>query len=149
MTNFLDLIDNMRRTLLEKTESLTVEQLNTIPYGFNNNIVWNLGHILVVTDELLYKNSPFSIPSYEFETTGFKKGTKPDTFINEREISLIRSALAETVPRFRKLINDYATTTQINLIEIFEKFNNDKSVQFTLFHEDLHLTTIFRQLKLV
>ncbi len=39
MANIFELIDNMRRDLLEKTENLTVEQLNTIPYGFNNNYI--------------------------------------------------------------------------------------------------------------
>lgn len=149
MTSFLELIDNMRRDLLKKTENLTVEQLNTIPNGFNNNIVWNLGHILVVTDEILNKNTLFSIPTYDFDTSGFKKGTRPDNVINEKDTSSIRSALSDTIPRFRRLLKDYALATQNKESELLEKLSNDKSIHFILFHEDMHISTILRQLELV
>jgi hypothetical protein len=149
MTKILELIDNMRSNLLEITENLTVEQINTIPNGFNNNIVWNMGHILVVTDELLYKNSPFSIPSYDFDISRFKKGTRPDNVVDEKDISLIREALSDTVPRIRKLLNVYAIETQNNESELLEKLGNDRSIQFTVFHEDMHISTILRQLKIL
>lgn len=149
MANILEIIDNIRRDLLEVTENLTVEQLNTIPSGFNNNIVWNLGHILVVTDEILYKNTPFPIPTHDFDTSGFKKGTRPDNVINEKDISLIRRALSDTVPRFRKLINGYAMASQNKESELLEKLSSDKSIHFILFHEDMHFSTILHELKLV
>ena len=149
MTNSLELIDRMRIDLLVKTENLKVEQLNAIPYGFNNNIVWNLGHILVVTDELLYKNSHFSFPVHDFDTSGFKKGTRPEKVINEKDISSIRSALSDTIPQFRKLITAYAMASQNKESDLLEKLSNDKSIHFILFHEDMHVSTILRQLKLV
>lgn len=149
MTKILELIDKIRMDLIEITENLTVDQLNTIPYGFNNSIVWNLGHILVVTDEILYENSPFSIPAHDFDISGFKKGTRPDNVIDEKDISLINSALSDTVPRFRKLINAYAMDTQNNESQLLEKLGNDKSIHFILFHEDMHIPTILHQLKLV
>jgi hypothetical protein len=149
MTDILESINNLRRNVLAITENITVAQLNNIPSGFNNNIIWNLGHILVVSDELLYKNSPFSIPSYDFDISAFKKGSRPDNVINEKDIASIRSALSDTVPRFRKLLNAYAIETQNNESALLEKLNNDKSILFTLFHEDMHISTILHQLKLL
>ncbi len=150
MTDILEIMDNYRRDLLRIIENLTVEQLNTVPNGFNNNIVWNLGHILVVTDELLYKNTPFfSIPTYDFDIAGFKKGSRPEDIINEKDITSIRSAISNTVPQFRKLLSDYAMTSQKKEKELIENLSTDKNIHFILFHEDMHFSTIIRQLRLV
>ena len=37
-----------RNILLGYFDKFNLEQLNTIPKGFNNNLIWNLGHIMVV-----------------------------------------------------------------------------------------------------
>jgi hypothetical protein len=34
-----------------------LDQLNTIPEGFNNNLIWNIGHIIVSQQLLVYKLS--------------------------------------------------------------------------------------------
>lgn len=41
---------HIRTSVLNLIESLTLKQINEIPAGFNNNIIWNLGH-LVATDQ--------------------------------------------------------------------------------------------------
>lgn len=46
------------RELLQKfIENHTLEQLNTIPAGFKNNIIWNIGHVVVTQQLLAYKLS--------------------------------------------------------------------------------------------
>jgi len=42
-------IERLKKTrifLLDLIKDLTTEQLNEIPKGFNNNIIWNLGHLI-------------------------------------------------------------------------------------------------------
>ena len=44
-----DQIETIRKTrsfLLDYIKELNIEQLNKIPAGFNNNIAWNLGHLV-------------------------------------------------------------------------------------------------------
>jgi hypothetical protein len=37
----------------------TLEQLNKIPEGYNNNLIWNIAHVVVVQQMLVYKLSEF------------------------------------------------------------------------------------------
>ena len=43
-----------RELFLDLVNSLSVDQLNKIPEGFNNNIAWNFGHIVITTQALCY-----------------------------------------------------------------------------------------------
>jgi uncharacterized damage-inducible protein DinB len=44
----------VRFQTLKLLEATTEEQANKVPEGFNNNIRWNLGHIYVSLDNLMY-----------------------------------------------------------------------------------------------
>ncbi|WP_407635809.1 DinB family protein [Solitalea canadensis] len=35
----------------------TIDQLNKVPAGFNNNLIWNIGHEIVAQQALIYKSS--------------------------------------------------------------------------------------------
>ena len=43
--------------------TLTIEELNKIPEGFNNNIIWNFGHVIVSQQIICYKlsNQPLKV----------------------------------------------------------------------------------------
>jgi hypothetical protein len=36
----------LRFAVLKAVEQLTTEQLNKVPDGFNNNIIWNIAHLI-------------------------------------------------------------------------------------------------------
>ena len=38
-------------------DQYSVNQLNEIPIGFNNNLIWNIAHVLVVQQKLMYRTS--------------------------------------------------------------------------------------------
>lgn len=42
-------------------ENYSLEQLNKIPNGFSNNLIWNLGHIIVAQQGLVYSLSGLSM----------------------------------------------------------------------------------------
>ena len=48
---------NSRKALSHFLDVISLEQLNKIPVGFNNNIIWNITHIVVVQQMLAYKLS--------------------------------------------------------------------------------------------
>lgn len=54
MDSTLKFIKQARTAFIELLDGLTLEQLNTVPEGFNNNIIWNFGHIVVSTQTLVY-----------------------------------------------------------------------------------------------
>ena len=46
-----------RKNLLKYLNTLSIEELNIIPEGFNNNIFWNIAHVAVTQQILVYKLS--------------------------------------------------------------------------------------------
>ena len=67
-----------RNILLKFLENYSLEQLNTIPEGFSNNLIWNIGHIIVVQQMLVYKLSNLPMHISDVMAEKFKKGTKPE-----------------------------------------------------------------------
>jgi uncharacterized damage-inducible protein DinB len=54
MTNEMVLrqVEVVRAITLQKVESITEDVADIMPKGFNNTIRWNVGHILIVQDQL-------------------------------------------------------------------------------------------------
>jgi uncharacterized damage-inducible protein DinB len=54
MTNDMVLrqVEVVRAITLQKLESITEDEADIMPKGFNNTIRWNFGHILIVQDQL-------------------------------------------------------------------------------------------------
>ncbi|GEM_PF-2526923 len=53
----LDIIRNTRKRLSEMADGHTLEQLNRIPEKYNNNLAWNLGHVVASQQVLCYELS--------------------------------------------------------------------------------------------
>ena len=116
-------------------------QLNRVPDGFSNNLVWHLGHILVVQQLLVYglSGQPLHIPK-KF-VAAYQRDTRPEGRADQSEISEIRHWLQETVP----LLED---DLEAERFESFRAFTNSagfrvtnlqEAITFNNFHEGLHL----------
>lgn len=73
----LNLFADLRKQLLNVITSLSKSQLDYIPRGFSNNVHWQLGHVLTVTDELIFVFSGDEskiLPDYR---SYFASGTSP------------------------------------------------------------------------
>ena len=57
MSSVFEVQKTIREILLKILESHSLEQLNKIPQGFNNNIIWNIGHCVSSQQVLVYKLS--------------------------------------------------------------------------------------------
>lgn len=91
-----------RNRLLKFLENHSLEQLNKIPEGFSNNLIWNIGHIIVVQQMLVYKlaNLPMMISDEMVEK--YKKGTKPEQSVLQEEINEIKLLLFSTLEKTKK-----------------------------------------------
>lgn len=130
-----------RNVYLRFLDNYSTEQLNYIPEGLSNNLIWNIGHIIVVQQALVYKLSglPMNVSDEIFER--YKNGSQPNSNTTLEEIQHIRKLLLESVP---KTIDDYnagafksyqefTTTTGFNLTSI------EEAITFNNFHEGTHL----------
>src|SRR5574343_108332 len=66
-----------RHLYLKLINNYSLEQLNKIPDGFSNNLIWNLGHIIVAQQGLVYRLSGLPVNVSEEMTNTYKNGSKP------------------------------------------------------------------------
>jgi hypothetical protein len=141
----------IRAFFLAMTEGLTTEQLNFIPEGFNNNIIWNLGHVIAAQQGVTYMKSgrELRVPQYIFDE--FKGGTKPEKFYSAEEIDNIKSLFFSTLDTFKEDLDnnyfkDYVPFTTRYGVEL-----SDISMvtEFLPYHEGLHIGFVSALKKMV
>lgn len=130
-----------RKIVSQFLDKYTLEQLNTIPDGFSNNLIWNIGHIVVTQQLLVYKLSGLPMMISDEMVEKYKKGTKPEHIVSQTEVDEIKSLLFETIKQTEvdfdnkifKNYNEYPTSTG------FVLKNAEDAMTFNNFHEGLHI----------
>lgn len=141
MHQTFDITRTSRKIASQILENHTLEQLNTIPEGFNNNLIWNIGHIIVVQQMLVYKLSGLPMMISDEMVNTYKKGTKPEHNVTQAEVDKIQSLLFETITQTEadfnskifKNYDEYPTSTG------FVLKNAEDAMAFNYFHEALHI----------
>jgi len=154
MTNTLATITQIKNTrafILELVKDLSIEQLNKIPTGFNNNIVWNIAHLTAAQQNMCYVRSGLAVTVKEEHFSAFLSGTKPDKFIEKQEIDSIFDALLNSMDR---LAADYTSGIFVEF-DLWDKRYGMKlnsiedAINFIPFHEGMHIGYIMALKKLV
>lgn len=147
-------IENLKRTrryILDFIKELSVEQLNEIPAGFNNNIIWNLGHLMVAQQGLCYVRAGIPAIIDSKYLAMFKPETKPDVSVSAEDIDQIKILYISSLEAFpsdydRKIFTNYtAFTTSFGI----EMKNIDNVISFLPFHEGVHLGYIMAMKRLL
>jgi DinB superfamily len=142
METALRILQNNRNVYLRLLESFTLEQLNTIPQGFSNNIVWNIGHIIVTQQILVYKLSGLPLYVSEAMEETYKNGSKPTCTATQKEVDELRDLLisvpTKTKEDFQKpdFFNNYQEFTTKSTG--FTIDNAKTALEFNNFHEGVH-----------
>ena len=131
-------------------EELSLAQLNAIPKGFNNNIIWNIGHSIVTEQILVYKLSGLKPNVSDALIEKYKKGTKPDgkatqTVVEELKalaFSTIEHTKADFSSKVFSTYNEYTLSTTGNTLT-----NVNQAIQFALIHEGMHVGYILALLR--
>jgi DinB superfamily len=140
-----------RKVLVPFFENYTLEQLNLIPEGFNNNLIWNIGHIVVAQQMLVYKFSGLPMMVSEKLVEKYRKGTRPEQKASREEVDEIKSLLFTTIDQTE---TDFGNNTFKNYQEFttgigyFIKSTED-AIAFNCYHEALHIGIIMSIRKFV
>jgi len=107
MNEVFDFIINSRKAFIKLINDLTIEELNKIPNGYNNNIIWNFGHIVVSTQTLCYVRTGIlqDAASVKFNDY-YKKDTRPTYTVTEEEVAELKAIAIESIERIKE---DYAS----------------------------------------
>ena len=144
MENLFDITLKNRQILYRILEKTSKEDLLKIPDGFQNNIWWNIAHVVVTEQRLVYKMSGLPLNVSDELDNKFKKGTVPDGTATDDEIEQVKSLLMSTVEKTQtdydngifKNFKEYTTSANVTLRSI------EDAIAFNVFHEGLHLGTI-------
>ncbi|AXT61594.1 DinB family protein [Aquimarina sp. AD10] len=145
-------ITRVNRKLIEKIlDNHTLEQLNKVPDGFRNNLIWNIAHVVVTQQLLVYKLSGLPMMIEEEMVNLYKKGTEFYREVTAEEVSKVKSLLFSTLDKTEedlaagifKNYNEYETSTGFVLKSVQDALN------FNNFHEGIHLGYILALKKAV
>lgn len=151
MKKQIDTIKKVRTFLLEGIKDLTTEQLNRIPEGFNNNIIWNLGHLVAAQQGICYKRAGVKPLITDEFWENYRSGSKPQGPVSEAEIENIKTLFLITLDELemdydKNLFTNYTTWTARYGTEMT---NIDDAIAFIPFHEGLHSGVIMALKRLV
>jgi DinB superfamily len=130
------------RNILEGfLNQFSLDELNKIPDGFSNNLIWNIAHVIVTQQLLVYGNSQLPMLVSDEMVAKYRKGTKAEHDVNQEEVNEIRSLLFSTLEKtqddyfnghFKNYI-EYTVSTKSTLTNI------EEALEFNNFHEGIHL----------
>ena len=142
MINTFNFIRQSRTAFIQLIDSLSLEELNHIPEGFNNNIIWNFGHIVVSTQTLCYVRTGIR-ESADFVQylTSYQKGAKPSYTVTQEEVDKLKELALSTISAIEADYNNglfttiqpYDTSTYGAMLKSFEEV-----VLTTMGHDNLH-----------
>ena len=138
------------RTIFYKIlETLTLDQLNVKPKGFNNTIFWNIKHVVITQQLIIYRFSELPVLVTENEIETYKKGTKSEGKATIEDIELLKYQLFSTLEQTKedyqkglfKKYTEYTVSTKSILTSI------DEALAFNNFHEGIHFGYILAMKK--
>jgi hypothetical protein len=135
---------NLRQTrsnFLKLVDGHSLATLNQIPVGYNNNLIWNLGHILVSTQLLVYKPAGVALRIEESLIEKYRRGSKPDGKVNSAEVERLRGFAISTL---EALEADYQSGTFTQFEPYMTGYgiplnSVEDALRFVPLHEAMHL----------
>ncbi|PAM95998.1 hypothetical protein B4N84_05485 [Flavobacterium sp. IR1] len=151
MSSVFETQKTIRKVLINILDNYSLEQLNKIPQGFNNNIIWNAAHCVAVQQALVYKLSGLpTIVSKDF-IFKYSKGAKPEGDVSQEEVEEIKVLLSTTLHQVQQ---DYSAGIFVNYNEYTTSLGNtlkdiNGALEFNNYHEGIHTGVIMSIRKFV
>ena len=150
MNQTIETLRKTRQYALNMVADLSDEQLNKIPAGFNNNIIWNLGHLVAAQEGVCYKRSGVPTNITEDFFLRYKPGSKPENDADAAEIAMIKELLLSSLDNLERdhtanklTMNPWATRYGVEINTI------DDGITFLQYHDGMHQGYIAALVKLV
>jgi hypothetical protein len=151
MEQTFELNRTCRKLIAPFLDEYTLDQLNTIPEGFSNNLFWNIAHVVVTQQLLIYKLSGLNMLVSDELVDKYKKGTKPEHIATQADVDEIKQLLFDLIDQTQA---DYGSGVFTQFTEYptssgFVLKNVKDAMAYNNFHEGLHLGIIMSLKKLV
>lgn len=139
------------RNFIQLLDAMSNEQLNEIPEGYRNNLVWNYTHAFVAIQGLCYALAGVAPTLHPAFIQLYKKGTFPDGQVSADEWNAIKISITKSCEQLKidyetnkfQQYNSYTTSFQFTLNTI------EEAIVFATFHTGLHFGYALAQRKLL
>lgn len=147
----IETIKKTRHFLLDTIKDLSAEQLNKIPQGFSNNIIWHLGHMVAAQQGVCYIRAGITPVLDQSFIDHYKSGTKPETIIQEEGIEQIKGLMFSSLDQLQQ---DYNRNAFEGYTAWSTRYGNtitdiEEAISFLPFHEGMHIGYIMAFKRLV
>lgn len=147
----LQILKATRENTINLIQAHSLDQLNLIPEGFNNNLIWNFAHVIVTQQLLVYGLSGIKMYAEPELINAYRKGSKPGKLVDEDEYKIFMELAQSTIIDLEKDYNEglfqefkiYTTSYNITLTNV------EEAIQFNNVHEGMHLGTCLALKKFV
>jgi hypothetical protein len=152
MSHVIHITQTARKLILPVFDNFSLEQLNKIPEGFTNNLIWNIAHLVVTEQLLVHKLSGVSALLVSDEMIAkYRKGSKPEGDVTQQEVDEIKHLFATSLD---KTLTDYNAGLFVSYQEYptssgYTLKNIDDALSYNLFHEGIHLGIILALKKVI
>ncbi len=141
MNRSFDITLKNRAILHRFLVDFSLSQLNTVPDGYRNSIYWNIIHVVVTQQLLVYKLSDVPMLIGSDLVDAFRKGTKTERDATRHEVEHLKKLLFSTIEQTQKdydagrftSYNSYKVSTKSTLTNV------EDAIEFNNFHEGIHL----------
>ena len=130
-----------RKVIQQFLENYSLEQLNAIPHGFNNNLIWNIAHIVVVQQMLVYNLSGLPMLVSDEMVSKYKRGSKPEAEVTQQEVDVVKVLLFQTIEQTEadwnaKIFNTY---NEFTTLSGYTMKSAEDAIAFNYYHEAIHI----------
>ena len=151
MEQTFELNRTSRTLIVPFLEDFSLEQLNTIPTGFSNTLFWNIAHVVVTQQLLVYKLSGLPMLISDELVDKYKKGSKPEQAATQEEVDQIKALIFDLVDQTQA---DYGSGVFTQFTEYptssgFVLKNVKHAMAYNNFHEGLHLGIMMSMKKIL
>lgn len=151
MQSQFHIIKENRKLFMRLMEGLSIDQLNEIPAGFNNNMAWNFGHAVVSFQMIVNMRSGKDTKLDKEYITKYQKGSKPESFIGIEEINFLKSEAIRLVEELEQEWNrGEFTSYQSFTTSLGVPINtNEDALHFAATHDMIHFGYAWAMKRLV
>ncbi|WP_375561387.1 DinB family protein [Bernardetia sp. OM2101] len=138
----MQLLKTTRTNFLNLLNEFSLAQINQVPQGFSNNLIWNFGHLVVTQQLLCYKLSGNKMYISEELVNKYRKGTKPEVDATKEEVEELKKLAFDLIDKFEK---DYSENK--SMFDSFTAYptsynytlkNIEDTIHFNNTHEGVH-----------
>lgn len=140
-----DILKTTRGNIIKIISGCSLSELNTIPTGFNNNLIWNFGHVIVTQQLLCYGLSGQEMYTNKELIAKYRKDSKPssESPVDQLEYDQLNALFELTTQKINEdykagkfgenAFKEYTTSYNMTLR------NPEDAIRFNNVHEAMHL----------